>query len=307
MYSLRQLRKLVDNPKLGLIELNRLYHRRLHRWEYNEHGFDIFDQDWDILVILDACRYDMFTKESELPGTTRKVHSRGTSTIEFLRGNSNGRELLDTVYITANPQLHKHRGQINTTFYAEKHIWKDGGWDEEIGTVLPETTTEYALDVANRYPNKRIIVHYLQPHQPFINKKTALDTRKIAQAADGALDFWNQVISQTITLPRDELWDAYAQNLNAALPSVRELFESLDGKTVVTADHGELIRERVSPFPVLLTGHPQGIYVPSLVEVPWHVHESTSRRTVEAGMPEETTHTIDDASVKERLEDLGYR
>jgi len=46
-----------------------------------------------------------------------------------------------------------------------------GGFDirnEEHRTVLPETMTEATLEAKRRYLNKRLLLHYLQPHAPFL-------------------------------------------------------------------------------------------------------------------------------------------
>lgn len=305
MYSFRHIKKALENPEKIFLEINRLWHRKLQFWNYNHDGIDIFMKDWDNLIILDACRYDMFVEENRLSGETQRIQSRGTSTIEFLRGNFDGKSLHDTVYVTANPQLYQHRGQIEITFHTEKHVWREE-WNEKKGTVLPETMTEYALKAAMEFPQKRLIFHYLQPHQPFLDKNIQLDMGKIAKSAEDTLEFWNKIGEATSDISKDDLWDAYVNNLNAVLASVSNLMESVDGKTVVTADHGEMISEKTAPLPVDLTGHPQGIYIPPLVEVPWHIHRDGSRRNIEAEVPQKNQYEADNAPVREQLESLGY-
>jgi len=55
MYSTEQIATGIRNPDIALRELNRLYFRRLYTREFNENGTDIFAEDWDNLIILDAC------------------------------------------------------------------------------------------------------------------------------------------------------------------------------------------------------------------------------------------------------------
>lgn len=306
MYSVRHLREAIGRPKQALIELNRLYHRRLYQHSYNENGINIFEEDWDTLVILDACRYDMFAERSSLPGDLRRVESRGSSTREFLHGNFAGRDLRDTVYVTGNPQLYEYADEIDVTFHDEVHIWQDDGWDEELGTVSPETTTEYALDAAANYPNKRLIVHYLQPHYPFTGSDTTFDKGHLMNSDSDAPDFWNQLTDGTMQVPEDTVWGAYLDNLESVLPFVQDLMEELNGKTVVTSDHGNMINERAFPIPIRIWGHPRGIHTRSLVDVPWHVYENGPRREIIAEDPPREREDVDEAVVRDRLSDLGY-
>ena len=66
----------------------------------------ILDEDWDNLIILDACRYDFFKEEIEkrqIDGYLKKVISRGSHTLNFLKENFTEDYYNDIVYITANP------------------------------------------------------------------------------------------------------------------------------------------------------------------------------------------------------------
>jgi len=47
-------------------------------------------------------------------------------------------------------------------------IWNEG-WDEKEKTVLPDTLTEAAIKIIKKHPVKRFIIHYVQPHAPYIN------------------------------------------------------------------------------------------------------------------------------------------
>lgn len=79
--------------------------RQLVRWRcavrdrlgFGNDGIAVFDQDWDVLVILDACRYDAFREHASLPGRLQAVTSQGSVTPEWLHANVAGRDLTDTV------------------------------------------------------------------------------------------------------------------------------------------------------------------------------------------------------------------
>ncbi len=305
MYSRAQVERALRTPSLLFREANRLYHRRLNRRAYNTAGVDVFAEDWDTLVLLDACRYDMFSGQSELAGRLESRRSRGSSTQEFLRGNVQDRTLHDTVYVTANPQLYWHRDWLNASFHAVEHVWMEDGWDERYGTVLPETTTARALEAAETYPNKRYLVHYMQPHYPFLtdaDESFAVDHSFLDPDEAG---FWNRVMTGELGADPDEVWRAYQSTLDRTLPHVERLLEGLDGKSVVSADHGNMVGERARPFPIREWGHPRGIYTDQLVEVPWLVVDG-DRRTIVSEAPAETRAEVADEVVTDRLEQLGY-
>ena len=300
-----RLRRALDTPVLFCRLANRLYHRRLGRRTYNTSGTDIFEEDWDSLLILDGCRYDLFAGRSTLPGLLERRRSRGSATTEFLRANLDGRDLRDTVYVTANPQLHHNRDSIQVEFHDEIHVWRDG-WSDEHDTVLPETVTEAATRAAREYPHKRLLVHYLQPHYPFIEASLEFDTFGGAKP-----NIWGQLLSGAVDLDHREVRRMYAENLDRALPHVEELMNELGGRTVVTADHGNMVGERAFPVPIHEWGHPRGIYTDGLVTVPWLVYENGQRReidsedgTMDAAVDEDAG--VDEDVVADRLRDLGY-
>lgn len=86
-----------------------------------------------------------------------------------------------------------------------------------------------------------------------------------------------------------------------------KLLAELEGKTVVTGDHGELIGEKTiyTPNPTK-GGHHREIYVPELRVVPWLVVESDERPEIITEQPVEND-TISDEIVNQRLRSLGYK
>lgn len=309
MYSFSNLMTALREPKKALVEINRVCQ---NGWGYTsrkggyQSGIDIVGADWDNLVLLDACRYDTFAERAaDLPGQLRCVESRASSTRQFLMANFGGKELLDTVYVTANPQLYRIENgiydveSIGATFHNVVEVWQDG-WDEKHRTVRPATVTEAALAAAQEYPNKRLIVHYIQPHAPYIGPTG------VEELPTDYLDFWRAFEDGEIDVDLATAVKAYEENLDLVLPHARTLLEELEGKTVVTADHGELFGERDHPIPIRRYGHPS--YTPhrKLVEVPWLEYESGSRRTITAEERGATEEAVDDEVVKDRLRSLGY-
>jgi len=103
----------------------------------------------------------------------------------------------------------------------------------------------------------------------------------------------------------EEIWDAYNENLHVVLSHIENLLEELEGKTIVTSDHGNMIGERGDPVPIREYGHPRWTYTEELVTVPWLIHETGTRKILVA----ESGDTLEEASenIQQRLEALGYK
>jgi len=122
------------------------------------------EEEWDNVVILDGCRYDQFKKSHSFETTLEPRQSLGSSTPEFLRKNLKDK-YYDTVYITANPQYLKQG--LSEVFHDIIDVW-DLAWDQNKKTVPPNAMVNISKKYYKKYLNKRIIIHFMQPHYPFI-------------------------------------------------------------------------------------------------------------------------------------------
>jgi hypothetical protein len=165
---------------------------------------------------------------------------------------------------------------------------------------------EYALDAAAAYPRKRLVVHFMQPHYPFIGSDLELDRRTVPDPEELETEIWHEMMRNRAAIPPEEIRAAYRANFDVVQPHVRQLLATLSGKTVVTADHGNALGERSRPIPVREWGHPTGVYTSELVTVPWLEHENGPRRDIVADPPESTSVDVDDEVAAERLRHLGY-
>lgn len=301
MYTPESIRTGIKYPSKIVSELNRVYAQYRYGVRYYPHGDDVFEEDWDNLLILDACRYDEYRRHVDGDGQRvggggrlERRTSRGSTTHQFIRGNFGGRNLYDLVYVGANGWYTTLQDEIDSAIYDFIHVERDAV--DEL-TSRPETVTDTAIEAADRYPNKRLVVHYMQPHQPYLGPTG----RRLEH--DGAL--YRTVRKNH--LDRADVVRAYRENLVLVLDEVERLVDELDGKTVVTADHGELLGERQRPLPVRYYGHPDGVYVSELLTVPWHVYESETRKEVVAEVPVESNRDADDDGVEDHLRALGYR
>ena len=234
------------------------------------------EEDWDNLIILDACRYDLFKKYNDLPGNLGYILSRGSSTHTYVKENFNDKKYYDTVYITSNPVIN---ALADDNFFKIISVWKDG-WDSKFGTVTPETMVEYSIKAQNKYPNKRLIIHFVQPHYPFLgaSRKKIQYHRMSDDRVEAFERFWEYVREQKVDT--ELVWTAYKENFIIVLKYVAILLKELRGKSVITADHGNLFGERVPPFYFREYGHPSEIRVEKLVKVPWHIIEDKKRKKI---------------------------
>lgn len=155
--------------------------------------------------------------------------------------------------------------------------------------------------MAKDYPNKRLITHFIPPHHPYIGTTSK---KHFPVIEDQSIDFFIKFRYGEWGLTDDQLKQAYRENLDRIMPQVEGLLEALNGRTVVSADHGEMLGEQTWPLPISDYGHTPGLYVRPLVKVPWHVHDGT-RRTIRPGEPEATDY--DEEKIEKTLRELGYR
>jgi len=271
----------------------------------------ISEQDWDNLIILDGCRYDMF--KEIYPDTDGLCYrfSPGASTSDFLTANFVGDNLHDTVYVTANP-MYKTL-DLDSVFFDIVDVW-ESDWDHELHTVRPRPMAEATIRANNRFPNKRIISHFLQPHYPFIGELgsqlpdhagTEYTYRKVkGENADRENPtVWNLLNQEEIS--EGAAWDAYVENLEIAIPHIMSVIEESYGKTIVTSDHGNMVGEK--PFGVMkpVYGHPDGVYTEELCKVPWLELPFEHRKETFAEDPK-INKAQRSGKVESRLADLGY-
>lgn len=320
-YVFQELREHYDEPFWWR---NRLLHRIVGPFHLNVYptrrgSVDVTAADWDTLVVLDACRTDLFEERAQLDryDEYRTVTSRGSATQEWTLQNWAGGAYGDTVYVTANPFVSR---EVGDSFHELYEPWLTH-FDEASRTVRPEATTEVAIAGHEAHPDKRLVVHYMQPHHPFLSAPDLQfrgwdipdfddwtehkdETGLAREQRDGHPHTpWEALYLGTVS--REDVWRAYAENLDLALDAVEDLLAAVDGRTVVTSDHGNMLGERTWPVPMRVYGHPTGVRNPELVDVPWAVVESGSRPRVTSDRVRSTSES-ESGVVADRLQDLGY-
>lgn len=245
---------------------------RLHpNYPGYEEAVEVMAEDWDTLIILDACRADTFEEVVDLSAfdAYSRVVSQGSHSKEWTRRNFEGKQFGDTVYVSMNP----HTTLLtDETFHRLIEVWREH--DRVPNMVHPTVVVDAAVAAHERNPDKRLIVHFMQPH-----------------GTGGLVE------------PHSSPEATYAESIRCMMPIVMDLIDRLDGKCVVTADHGELFTTGLTRK-LGVYKHRARLRLPGLVYVPWAVVDGERRRITEEDVSRNETGA---AEVKQRLRDLGYR
>jgi hypothetical protein len=243
--------------------------------------------DWDILLILDACRYDTFEELISVP--VEPVRSHASATPQWLRTSYDAGVFDDVNVVTANPQYQKVDCEFEN---ANLEYIFETEWNNQLNTVLPGPVLDHVETVLDR-SDQHVIGHLVQPHWPYIQQLgdvwlPAMDTKGIgvvgrsAQVAMANGDFDPELARKAYRSSVSSLWKAIA-------PWVGEMADR-GYKLAITADHGEVfgrLRE------AKLYEHPSRIHIRPLTEVPWVEIESGTDVAV-------------DSETEEKLRALGY-
>ncbi len=135
------------------------------------------DQDWDVAIILDACRFDFFERFYRyfFEGELLKITSRGSCTSEWFK-NTFTSLYSDTIYISANPFINSSPLQFGgfsarSRFARIIDVWVYA-LDLSVGHSFAKQGHKTLLDTLKRGRDKRIIAHHLQPHTLYICQDT---------------------------------------------------------------------------------------------------------------------------------------
>lgn len=332
-YTIDKIKKGIQNPALISNELRILAGRitsRLFGFKFTGRYGDpinVMEQDWDNLIILDACRYDIFLEVNTIEGDLKRVISGGSQSAEFLAHNFANREFHDTIYVTANPHATKlDPGTFHDTIFTFEDDFFDGenrkgeDWRERLA---PDHVLDTALSAHNKYPNKRLIVHFMQPHGPYFGGKgrhlrqTLRDEYGLRfsnwdGSRESETDNQGNVYPHLLSaaedgyLSHDDIREIYAENIRIVLEHVQSLITEIDGYSVVTSDHGELLGD--AP-PTVQTDqdwkHPREVWLPELRFVPWLKISANTRREITTETPKQSKD-INSEVIDKQLKALGY-
>ncbi|WP_144928069.1 alkaline phosphatase family protein [Halorubrum salsamenti] len=278
---------LAPNRSIKIGVYNRLYRPFLER-DIGA-GVDIMSQDYDNLILLDAYRADTFKKHSRFEGQLSTNTSYGNWSLEFVVKNFQGREFHDTVCVTANPYYQERFNLGSSTF----HKLIDTGATDPRESL--EKTTTAAIRAMKNHPNKRLLIHYMQPHGPHIGER-ADEIRTDHPEYRRMFSLYRDGL-----VSNETLWKTYIDTIEIVESQVDDLLDELNGKTVISSDHGENMGE--IQHGIEMVEH--GLETPECRLVPWLELPYEDRREIIAEPPVEVD-PIDEKEIEERLSDLGY-
>lgn len=264
-------------------------------------GIPIYELEWDVLIVLDACRVDLLEEVSSgynfIPNdvpSRRSVASCSRLWMDRNFSEKYTKEMKKTAHITGNPYSADHLD--SGWFYELDEVWKYA-WDDDAGTVPCRPITDRAINTTRTRSAKRTIVHYLQPHFPSI--PDPLDSGiNIETFGEGWDSVWDRL--QQGEIDKQTVWESYKENLKYVLDDVEILLNNIDAdKIVITADHANAFGEWDQ------YGHPPHTPISILREVPWVETSGVDTNQYDPSVESRDKQVGEDA-VEERLEDLGY-
>lgn len=253
----------------------------------------IRDTDWDLLIVLDACRYDTLAGIAE-GAVVECAVSPVSSTPEFLTAVGETELFNDTVYVSANPQTDEFRPSNSLV----KHVpLYDEGWDDDLSTVPAERVYETATAAVRE--GERTVAHTIQPHYPHVYRYDGEVRPVVGGLHPNEFDWTNKHpnLQGLLVNGRFNLEDAHASYVSAVRHAWEEAHRTAtilsdEGyRVVVTSDHGELFGEWG------FAEHPVGVRLKRVVEVPWIEYSPRLERA-------DNSNVGDD--VQGRLQSLGY-
>jgi hypothetical protein len=279
--------------------------RRLQReLTHQRHLLDALrERDRYTLLVFDAGRYDYMAPllGDTYSGDVQRTFSAARDTFEWISKVWQG-DFEDVTYLSGMVPVSDDIPDFDAEDFRRYYdginpgdsigeivkLWETH-WDETVATVDPETLTNVALDYVDR---DKLVVHYNQPHSPYIGTPQLLghcnnESAKPAAGRPNDEPIWHRVRAGEVSdaYLRMAYWGNAARAIEAAKPLVRER------ETVVaTADHGEALGE-------------WGMYThdraphPKRRVVPWQRID---------GLANERKRAKPFRTVNEKLEALGY-
>jgi len=260
----------------------------------------VMAKDWDVLLILDACRVDTLEEVASeyefIPTHPSSRYSVGSATdvwMERTFDTTYRDELRDTAYITANPN--SDANTPSQVFFHFEEVWQTN-YDPELGTTPPRPVTDRAITIHRERSPDRLIVHYMQPHFPSIPEPLGFGIRKGATNPDEQEWIWGDGVPNGYT--EDDLWQSYVENLRYVLDDVELFLKNIDAENVIiSADHANAFGEWG------LWGHPKHT-LPVLRAVPW---VETTASDTKSYYPDTEPIGEGDYTIEDKLRTLGYK
>jgi len=218
----------------------------------------VLAQDWDYLIILDACRYDTFEEVNNIPGTLIPVWSPGSRTPKWVeKVFVDGSKWKDIVIVSGC----QFTARLSDIFKHHRNSLLED-WDDKANTISAKNINRATIEILEQFPNDKMIIWYMQPHVPFIGKtRIGHDTLQLLEKEVLLIRGMVRHFQHDV----EYVYNAYKENLEYVLDYVKKLLPHLSGKVIITSDHGNGFGELGYYF-----GHEDGSLNHECVRlVPW--------------------------------------
>ncbi|MFH5801168.1 hypothetical protein [Haladaptatus sp. CMAA 1911] len=285
-------------------------------------GVNVFERDWDLLVVLDTCRPDALRAVADEYSFLESIKikhtiSVGSSTLEWTAATFTEKysdEIENTALISANgwpAQILDEGFRPEDRFRATSAPTNWGTVPgDRLGLHIPawrygegrsgysyqpqadaETVVDLAIDVGREDKFDRVIAHIIEPHYPFSAAAAKRGATELSQAEQYPWDYIHSGGEEKL------VWEKYLTELRAGLDGVQRLLNNFDADNVlISADHGECFGEWGR------WGHTSGSFNPYLRRVPLAFTSAIDNNTSIPEIGVENT----DLDVEENLRSLGY-
>jgi len=294
--SISYLKNQLD--RFGWRAMPKLASESIHKIP-SKQGQSIWNEDWDLLVILDGCREDWMntvTDEYSFIQSVDSIWSIGGHSREFIENtfiNGPDQEIQNTAYITAN---HFADDVSNLDFEIFENVNKKS-YEGDYPVAPAHVVTDRAITIGRENNINRVVIHYMQPHKPFFHQNN--------ERGDIFMDDWSVDMNLYHSyfnnkVSKQDIHEGYTDNLRYVLDEVSILLNNFDAQnTVITADHGNAVGER------FLWDHISGVQHPVIRKVPWI--ETSAKDNMIIKPSDYADIELDEDEIEKRLTALGYK
>jgi len=207
---------------------------------------------WNIMVVLDGCRYDYFKEVNFIPGTLLKVFNGNcVDTITWYKKHFFNKKHEDIVLIHGKYFVEK----AEEYFYKCYPMWD---YDTMLNIDQQIKYVEYCL---KEIEDKRVLIHFLQPHLPFCNPEgRKFLEEEIKTSLKGKPEDYTKVTNYCRKYGWERLKELYKKEIRYILSKI---YYSNINPDVITSDHGvRLGEDNIFRHNVV---HPAVVNVPYLI------------------------------------------
>lgn len=331
MIDINNIGKAIKKPKIA----KRYFQRQiLHRsMDYSvavnskiSNINNVFNRDWDVLIILDTARVDTMEEvksEYKFIRNIQKMWTIGGHSAEWIANTFDNKylnQIEKTAYISSNPHVEsvlenrlkenwdseeyssniqrlKEYGSFNLIRKEDigkyEPIWKyNNGSEHRYGN--PRCVTDRGIAICNKNVFDRVILHYMAPHQPYVSKAIE-ENRDLHPYESSPFEYLRNGGD------KEKVINSYKDMLRWILEEIRIVLNNINSDNIViTSDHGEAFGEYG------IYNHHAGSLHPHVRYVPWIETKGENSGSYEPSIDLKDIKNENESTIEEQLKSLGY-